>query len=507
MEILIERGSVTEVQTPLLVINLFEGVAAPGGATGAVDRALGGLISQLIADGEIKGKLEEVVVLHTMGKIPATRVAVVGLGPREKFDLEAIRRASGSVFKRARDLNIRSYHTIVHGGGIGGLDPASCAQAITEGALLASYSYRQFKSENGDARGVDRMVFVEMDPGKIPPIEDGIRKGTIYAEAATVARDLAAAPPNLANPEYLAEQSRQVASRYGLDCQVLGLEDMESLGMGAILAVGRGSANPPRLIALKYNGDPDNKKLLGIVGKGITFDSGGISIKPSQNLDRMKYDKAGAAAVLAAMQGVAQLKLQANVLGILAAAENLPGPTSFRPGDIVRVSNGKTIEIISTDAEGRLVLADALAYAVGQGANPIVDIATLTGGVVVALGTGGAGVMGNDETLIQQLKKAGDRTGERLWQLPVWDDYLWEQIKSEVADIKNSGGRFASAPVGALFLSKFVGEACWAHLDIAGTAWVDTDQPYLPKSYIPKGPTGFGARLLIEFVSQWAKTT
>jgi len=241
------------------------------------------------------------------------------------------------------------------------------------------------------------------------------------------------------------------------------------------------------------------------VGKGITFDSGGISIKPSEHMDRMKYDKSGAAAVLGAMQGIAELKVKANVLGVVGAAENLPSGSAYRPGDIVTASNGKTIEIISTDAEGRLVLADALAYAVKQGVTALVDLATLTGGVVTALGTGGAGIMGNDEALIQQLREAGDRAGERLWPLPIWEDYLWEQVKSEFADIKNSGGRAASPSVGAIFLSQFVGKLPWAHLDIAGTAWVDTDVSYLPKSYIPRGSTGFGTRLLLEFVSRWAQ--
>lgn len=504
MEILVERGSVTEVQTPLLAVNLFEGVVTPGGATGAVDRALGGLISQLIAGGEIKGRLEEVVILHTLGKLPAQRVAVVGLGPREKFDLDAVRRASGSVLKRAKELNVKSYHTIVHGAGIGGFDPADCAQAITEGAILASYSYKQFKTGNGEST-VDRMVLVEMDPGKIPLIEKGVDKGRVLAEATASARDLAAGPPNLVDPEFLAERARQLASQYGLDCQVLGPAEMEQRGMGAILAVGQGSVHLPRLIALRYRGDPGSERLLGIVGKGITFDSGGISIKPSQHLDRMKYDKSGAAAVLGTMQGIAELKVKANVLGIAAAAENLPSATSYRPGDILRASNGKTIEVVNTDAEGRLVLADALAFAAEQGANPLVDIATLTGGIVVALGTGGAGVMGNDDALIRQLREVGDKAGERLWELPIWEDYLWEQVKSEVADVKNSGGRYGSAPIGALFLSKFVGDARWAHLDIAGVAWVDTDQPYLPKSYIPRGPTGFGTRLLVEFIVRWAE--
>ncbi len=503
MDILVQQGSVTEIQTPLLVVNLFEGVTSPGGATGAVDSALGGLLSQLIAEGEIRGKLEEVSVIHTLGKLPAQRVAVVGLGPREQFSLEAVRRASGSALKKAQELRVKEYHTIVHGGGIGALGVDAGAQATVEGTLLANYSYRQYKAPE-DETEVVRMVFVERDAGKTAEIERAITKGNAYAEATIAARELAAGPPNLVDPEYLAERARELAARYGLDCQVLGPEEMEAHGMGAILAVGQGSDHPPRLVAIRYQGDLSSQRWLGLVGKGITFDSGGISIKPAQHMEQMKYDKAGACAVLGAMQGIAELKLKANVLGVIGAAENLPSSHSYRPGDIVRASNGKTIEVVNTDAEGRLVLADALSYAVKQGADPVVDIATLTGGVVVALGTGGAGVMGNDETLVRRLIEAGDRVGERLWELPIWEDYLWEQVKSDVADIMNSGGRYGSAPVGGLFLSKFVGEARWAHLDIAGTAWVDTDQPYLPKAYIPRGPTGFGTRLFLEFVQAWA---
>ncbi len=504
MEILTQQGSVTEIQTPLLAVNLFEGVANPGGATGAVDRALGGLITQLIAEGEIKGKLDEITILHTLGKMPAQRVALVGLGPREKFDMDAIRRASGSLLKRARGMGITSFHTIVHGAGAGGFGASDCAQAIVEGTILASYGYKQFKTTD-QLPAVERMTFVEADARKIPRIEEGSRLGRIYAQATETARELAATPPNLLYPRLLAERAQQTAAQYGMPCELLGPEEMERLGMGAILAVGQGSVHPPHMVLMRYQGDPGSRRLLAIVGKGITFDSGGISIKPTENMDRMKYDKSGAAAVLGVMQALAELKVKANVLGVIATAENLPSGHSYRPGDILRASNGKSIEVISTDAEGRLVLADALAYAVGQGADTLVDIATLTGGVSVALGTGGAGVMGNDGTLIQQLKEAGDRTGERLWQLPIWEDYLWEQVKSEFADIKNVGGRFGSASVGALFLSQFIGDARWAHLDIAGTAWVDKDHPSLPKSYIPRGPTGFGARLLLDFIRKGAE--
>lgn len=505
MEIHVEQGSVTETQSALLAVNLFEGVESPGGATGAVDRALGGLISELIAEGDIKGKLEEVTILYTQGKLPARRVAVVGLGPREKFDLDGVRRASGSLLKRARDAGIKAYHTVVHGAGAGGLQVADCAQAMAEGAILASYGYRQFKTDKADAAPVERMALVEMDPGKIAPIQEGVRRGEVFAGATVAARDLASGPPNLITPQHLAERAQELAARYGLSCELFGPEEMAQQGMGAILAVGQGSVNPPRLIVLRYEGDPGSDRLLGLVGKGITFDSGGISIKPAEHMDRMKYDKSGAAAVLGAMQGIAELKLKANVLAVVGAAENLPSATAYRPGDIVKAFNGKTIEIVNTDAEGRLVLADAVAYAVKQGARELVDVATLTGGVVVALGTGGAGIMGNDEALIQQLREAGDRAGERLWPLPLWEDFLAEQVRSQFADMKNSGGRYGSASIGAHFIAQFVGDARWAHLDIAGTAWADKDLPHLARSYLPRGATGFGTRLLLEFVQRRAE--
>lgn len=498
MEFLAHQGSITEVSTPLLAVNLFQGEQTPGGATAAVDRALDGLITGLISEGEIKGKLGEITIIHTQGKIPAQRVAVVGMGPREKLELDVVRRASGSLRKRAGELGAVEYHTILFGTGAGGLGVADSAQAMVEGAVLAGYGYREFKGSDPDP--VERMTLVEFAHERIMAVPAGIERGRIMAEAACTARDLAAAPPNLATPEFLAERAQIIAGQSGLECQVIEPEEMERLGMGALLAVGAGSVHPPRMIVMRYQGDPASKELLALVGKGITFDSGGISIKPAENMDRMKYDKSGAAAVIGAMQGIAALKPKVNILGIAVSAENLPGATAYRPGDIVRAMNGKTIEVISTDAEGRLVLADALSYAVVQGATAIVDLATLTGGVAVALGTGGAGIMGNDDGLIAALREAGDRAGERLWQLPIWDDYLWEQVRSEFADIKNSGGRFGSSPVGGLFLSLFVGEVPWAHLDIAGVAWVDKDKPSLPKSYIPRGPTAFGTRLLLEFI-------
>ncbi len=329
---------------------------------------------------------------------------------------------------------------------------------------------------------------------------EGIRKGRIFADATVTARDLAATPPNVGTPEFLAERAREIAGRYGLECTIFGPDEMKAMGMGAITAVGQGSVHPPRIAAIRYTGDQESKRLLALVGKGLTFDSGGISLKDPGNMDRMKYDKSGAAAVLGAMQGIAELKPKVNVLGVIGAAENLPDANAYRPGDIVRVMNGRTIEIISTDAEGRLVLADAMSYAVQQGADTIVDIATLTGAIVSTLGTGGAGVMGNDEALIARLREAGDRSGDRVWPIPIWDEYIWEQVRSEFADIKNSGGRWGSPQAGALLLSLFVGDAKWAHVDMAGTAWVDKDQPGLPRSYIPRGPTGFGTRLFLDFV-------
>ncbi|MHB1005084.1 MAG: leucyl aminopeptidase [Chloroflexota bacterium] len=499
MKVSVVCQSVTSTSTPLLVVNLFEGVTQPSGATGAVDAAVDGLIGQMIADKEITGKLGEVAVLHTMGRIPARRVAVVGLGKKEDFTVERARQAAGNAARRAAQLKVDRFATIVHGGQAG-LSPAEGARAVVEATVLATYRYLRYKTDRNDAAPeIAELVIVEGDQGKVAAIEEGARKGQVLGEATALARDLSNGPGNLVTPSYLADQAREAGERAGFAVEVLGPEEMKGLKMGALLGVAQGSVEQPRLLVMRYRGG-DGAKTLGIVGKGITFDSGGISIKPGDHMEEMKHDMSGAAAVIGAMQAIASLKLPVNVLGLAPATENMPSGSAYKPGDILTAMSGKTIEVINTDAEGRVVLADALAYAVQQGADALVDLATLTGACVVALGHVATGAISNHDALANAVIAAGERAGERVWRLPAWDDYA-EQIKSDVADVKNAGGRPGGAITGGLFLSHFIADKPWVHLDIAGTAYTDKE-----RGYIVKGATGVGVRLLVDLAEAWAKT-
>ncbi|MCZ6867187.1 MAG: leucyl aminopeptidase [Chloroflexi bacterium] len=493
MNIRVLREDVTKVKTPALIVNLFEGVKSPGGATGAVDKALDGAISQLIGEGEIKGNSREFTLIHTFGKIGPDRVLVAGLGKQEDFSANTVRVVSGNACRFLRNRSITSACTIAHGAGIGGLDPQSAAQAIAEGTLLGLYRFRQYLADNGDGKDLENLTIVEGNADKTAALETGLRVGRITAEGAMLARDMANEPANVMTPTRMSEVARQVADADGLEVDILDREQMEELGMGALLGVAQGSHQPPKLIILKYNGDPDNPSdNLGFIGKGITFDTGGISIKPAGGMERMKGDMSGGASVIGAMQVLARLRPKANVTGVVPAAENMPGGEAQRPGDIVRTMSGKTVEVINTDAEGRLVLADAMTYAKQLGVSRMVDIATLTGAIVISLGKVCSGVMGNDQKFIDQVIGAGDATGERIWQLPMFDEYK-ETLKSSVADMMNVGSnRDAGSITAAKFLSEFTDGVPWAHLDIAGTARSDSD-----KGHLVKGATGVPVRTLV----------
>jgi leucyl aminopeptidase len=506
MDVALEAGSLLQIKTPLLVVNLFEGVAEPGGATAAVDEALGGLLRRLIQQGELRGEVCQVVVVHNPNPggngLAAERVAVVGLGKREQFDLEAVRVASASAVRKARELRVTELATVVHGAGAGGLDFAAAVRAVAEAGLLATYDFRQYRTDDDPPPELTRLTIVERDPERVEQARPAARLAEQTAAAVILARDLATAPANQVTPTYLAERAREVAERDGLQYEVFWKEDLQRLGMGGLLAVNQGSAQPPCLVVMRYRSEQPGAKTLAVVGKGITFDSGGISIKPAENMGAMKQDMSGAAAVIAFCQLAAQSKSPVNLLGIFAATENLPSGTAYKPGDVYRAYNGKTMEIVNTDAEGRVILSDALSYAAEQQPDAIVDLATLTGACVVALGNYASGAMGNDERLIELLRRAGDATGERVWPLPLWPEYL-KEIESPVADIKNAAGRKAGAITGAAFLKHFVGEVPWVHLDIAGTAWVE-DQRWVPPYLTKHLATGVGVRLLEEFARLWA---
>ncbi|KAA0241038.1 leucyl aminopeptidase [bacterium] len=503
MEIRAETGDITLSAADAIVVNLFEGVTSPGGATGAVDRALDGAISRLIAQGDIRGKSGEVTVVHTLGKIPSPRVVVAGLGRQQEFDVDAIRNLSANVVRALRRPGVKAVASIVHGAGIAGLPAAACAQAIAEGSLLGAYRFTTYKSAKDEENGeVETVVLLENNPSKAAEIVPAVARGVVMARATNLQRDLANEPANHLTPSALAGRARQVAEAAGLEFEALERADMERKGMGSLLSVAKGSAQPPKLLRIAYRGRTGGDGYdLALVGKGITFDTGGISIKPAAGMDAMKADMTGAAAVIAAMEGIAVLKPALNVVGIAPCTENMPGSAATRPGDVVTAMNGTTIEILNTDAEGRLVLADAVCWARELGAKRVVDIATLTGAVTTALGDVCYGIMTNNGELAAKVEAAAAAAGEKTWRLPMFKEYD-ELVKSDVADIKNTGtgNRGAGTIVGAKFIERFVGDTPWVHMDIAGVDIGDKD-----RGWVTKGATGYGVRSLINLALQLAE--
>ncbi len=482
-----------------IIVNLFEGVKKPGGATGAVDQALGGLISHAIAQGEFRGKAGTTLLLHTQGKLKAERVLVAGLGKQEDLDLESVRSLSGQALRLLRRHGCRRIGTILHGTGVGGLNVKEAADAITEGALLGLYTFDRYKKKEDDHKPVQALTLLVRDREQVADARAGAATGQIIARAVALARDMVNEPSNNLTPQDLAARARAVAKAGKLTCQVFERRQLQRMGMGAFLGVGQGSGRPPVLIVLSYRKGRGKKPNLALVGKGVTFDSGGISIKPSEGMEQMKGDMAGGAAVIAAMGAIAQLKPAINVTGIVPACENLPSGSALKPGDVLRAMDGKTIEVVNTDAEGRLILADALCYVRKLGCERVVDAATLTGACVVALGSVRSGAFANNQEWMDRVRTAADAVGEKIWQMPMDKEYD-EQISSDVADIKNIGGRKGGAVTAAKFLARFVGETPWVHLDIAGTAQADKE-----KGYTPKGATGVPVKTLVRVVLDLAQ--
>ena len=507
MELRVVAGDITVQVADAIVVNLFEGVERPGGATAAVDQALGGAITQLMAAGEIKGKLNEVTIIHTLGKMEAQRVVVAGLGKQAEFTLDRVRGVSAEVGKALRRVGVGRVATITHGAGVGGLSPESAAQAVAEGALLGLYRFVKYKSKGAEDKELKELVIVERDGARVPELERGVARGRVLAEATMLTRDLVNEPANAKTPAQLAEEAMRLAQASGLECTVLDRDEMGRLGMGALLGVAQGSRQPPKFIILRYWGagrspepaEGQGKSALGLVGKGITFDSGGISIKPAEGMGEMKGDMAGGASVMATLRALAQLEARVNVTGLIPATENMPGGAALKPGDVLKAMSGKTIEVVTTDAEGRLILADALSYARKLGLSPLVDVATLTGACRIALGNICTGVFGNNQGLIDRIVKAGEAAGERMWPMPMYEEYK-EQNKSDVADIQNSGGRYGGAITAAQFLAEFSEDTPWVHLDIAGTSMADKE-----RTYTVKGATGVPVRTLTNLALGLAK--
>ena len=502
MDVQAIHGAIQKSDADAIVVNLFED-AQPGGATKAVDDALGGAIRDLIEGGDFSGQAGQVAVLYPRGAIPARRVLVVGLGPREGFDADpanAVRRAAARAIQRARDLKAVRVASILHGAGTGGLPVEAAAQATAEGSLLGLYKYRGQKTDEApDAlpQNLDLTVFNEQD---VPAAQRGVDAGCAIAAGVTLTRDQVNLPPNICTPAYMAEVAGQVAAEVGQRNEVLGREEMEALNMGALLAVARGSDTPPRFIVLEHQAErAEELDTIVLVGKGVTFDTGGYSLKSREGMGKMKNDMAGAAAVIGALRTIGALDVDLHVVGLVPAADNMISGHAYRPEEVVTASNGVTIEINSTDAEGRMLLADALVYAARFQPAAVVDIATLTGACVTALGRGvAAGLFSTDDGLRDALLAAAEGTAEKLWPLPLFPEYE-KSLESQTADIRNSGGRGVGVGSSATFLKHFVACPAWAHVDMAGMALGDKDNPYIPD----KGASGFGVRLLTGFVRRW----
>lgn len=498
MNITIEQGDLSASSADTIIINLFEGVTKPGGATGAIDLALDGAISDLIAGGDFSGRAGEVAVLYPRGAINARRVLIAGLGKRDAFDLEGARKAAATAVKRARALNANHVATIVHGAGIAGLPVAEAAQATVEGTLLALYRYPAPKQRDEPPHEIAELSLVELDAAKIERIEEGAEAAQAVNAGVTLARNLVNSPANVATPTYLAKAAKEIAKEYGLESLVGGRKWARKHHMGAFLAVAKGAGEKPKFVVLEHNGDRADLPTIVLVGKGITFDTGGISLKQVQGMGNMKSDMGGAAAVLGAMKAIALLDLPLHIVSITPFTENMPDAEAYRPADVITASNGKTIEIISTDAEGRMILADALVYAQRYEPDAVIDLATLTGACVVALGKGvAAGVFANEESLGEKIAAAGKETSEKVWQLPLWDEYR-KMLDTDVADMMNSGGRMGGVGTSAVFLREFT-DYTWAHIDIAGVAL----QEKAGKPYSQPGATGYGVRLLVELLRNW----
>jgi leucyl aminopeptidase len=491
MELKAAIGDIAGIKTGAIVISHFEGVKQPEGIAAGIDKILNGNISKLMKQKDIKGKLNEITLLHSMGKLPADKVVVLGLGKKKELTVNRVRGAIAEVCRHLRGKGVTSVASVILGEGINKIKTDAAVQAMTEGAVLGLYTFRRYitKKENNFGEIKDLTIV-----GKVKKsIKQAVSKGKIIAEAVNYARDMVNEPGSFMTPTQMANATRQLAKKYGLKVEIFDKDKIEELGMGGLLGVSQGSQQPPKFIVLTYKGRQSNEIDLALVGKGITFDSGGISIKPSEGMADMKGDMAGGAAVLVTLTAIAQFRPKINVTAFVPATENLPSGSALKPGDIIKAMNGKNIEVLNTDAEGRLILADALSYATKLKAKTIVDVATLTGACQIALGKITTGAFTNNQPLLDKVIAASKEVGEFAWQLPMFEEYK-EFIKSDIADIKNTGNRYGGAITAAKFLEEFVDKTPWVHLDLTGP---ETDKE---KGYLVKGATGVPVRTLVNFI-------
>jgi len=494
MDLVLRRGNLGTSRADLIAVGIAQDATTLRAAPLAVDRATGGAITALLRSRDFQGAALETALLHPRGRA-ARRVLVVGLGPVADLDLNLLRQFAGAAARRARDLGLATLALDVPGLDRG-LDPERIVQALAEGAQLGNYRHTVYRSDPGPV-SLRRAELVAAD-ARVARLEAAVTRGERWAAGVCLARDLASTPGDDLTPEKLADAARGVAKRSGARTRVLGVAEMERLGMGALLAVGRGSIHPPRFVVLE-RGPATSRRTVVLIGKGVTFDTGGISIKPREGMAKMKYDMSGAAAVLGTFLALPALELPFRVVGLVPTAENMPSDRAFKPGDVVRAMNGTTIEITNTDAEGRLILADALCYARRFEPEAVVDLATLTGAISIALGRAAAGLFSPDEPLASALLAASAAAGERLWRMPLYPEYGAE-LKSDTADLVNSAVKEGGACIAAAFLERFARGMSWAHLDIASTAWAYSERPLESR-----GPNGFGVRLLLEWLAARAR--
>ncbi len=487
-----------ELETDVLLVPVFEDddlVDEPD-----LDAASGGEIGRARSRGEFRGKLYEVFLTPVvLSGWRAARIALIGAGSRGHASADTLRRAACVGGLVARQKRLRRVVVICRQ--VEGLPPDRVVQVMAEGVVLSNFDGASYRTDGEPKIWIER---ADLKVSEVSPaVARGLECGRVLAECSNLARDLANEPGNQLTPQVFADRAAGIAGAAGVEVDVLVEGEIARLGMGLLLGVARGSQEPPRVVVLRHEPpNPHPGVVLGLIGKGITFDTGGISIKPAENMDKMKDDMSGGAAVICAMAAIARLQAPVTCVAVVAMTENMPGGRAVKPGDILTSAAGKTVEILNTDAEGRLVLGDAMWYGRELGATHLVDVATLTGACVVALGKSTSGLFGTPGAWVEHVRRAGDRAGDRMWPMPVFDDYK-EQLKSEIADFTNTGGRPAGAITGALFIKEFAGNLPWAHIDIAGTAWAEESKPYQPK-----GATGVGVRTLAELAlcaDEWGK--
>ncbi|MFQ5964371.1 MAG: leucyl aminopeptidase [Candidatus Scalinduaceae bacterium] len=500
MKISVKSGRAEKELTDVIVISLFEDAKEIPAELDALNKASGNVISNLLESNDFTGKLNEVLMIPTNKKIKPKRLMLVGLGKSKELSSDKIRQAAGTTARTIQGKKLKNFEMLLYNTNYKDIPIEDTTRSIVEGVLLSLYNFTMYKTLKKEEKAdINNFTLLLQKKDKLGKVKTVVKDTQVVADAVSFARDIVNMASSDATPTFLANKAKEIAKKAGIKCKIMSKPDMRKLGMGGILNVSRGSTQPPKFIILEYNTRKKTNDTIVIIGKGITFDSGGISLKPVKDMDLMKADMAGAAAVLGTFMAIPKLKPSVHLVGLVPCSENMPSGTALKPGDIIKCMSGKTVEVLNTDAEGRLILADALSYAKRYKPDTVIDLATLTGSCVVALGTFASGMFGNNDELKNRVKKAADKCYERVWELPLWDEY-YDLLKSVIADVKNIGGRYAGAITAACFLGKFVEEFPWVHLDIAGTFLVERDTPY-----IRKGATGVGVRLLVQLIQDWKK--